>query len=110
MTHHHCPRTHRPSLWLLSPADEQVEQLQQRASAAASQLEDAVEDEDQRELEAFAQLRTVRELLQAAKRCCPTLSVCRDTVQPSAATQQFHLHGKPAQLGSARPVSEVVSS
>ena len=71
---------------LVIAADEQVEQLQRRAAAAASQLEDAPEDEDQRELEAFAQLRIVRELLQAAKRCVPFAPML-DTVQPSAATQ-----------------------
>ncbi len=39
-----------------------------RAAAAAAQLEDVPEDEDQREVEAFARLRIMRDLLQAAKR------------------------------------------
>ena len=39
-----------------------------RAAAAAQQLEDAVEDDDQREVEALTQLRIMRDLLQAAKR------------------------------------------
>ena len=39
-----------------------------RAAAAAAQLEDAVEEDDQREVEAFTQLRILRDLLQAAKR------------------------------------------
>jgi len=77
------------SIVLVGAADEQVEQLQRRAAAAASQLEDAPEDEDQRELEAFSQLRIVRELLQAAKRCFPTAR-CRDTVHSPRRPQHNH--------------------
>lgn len=49
-------------------AEEQLEGIARRASAAAAALKGSADEEDRHELETYGQLRTVRALLQAHRR------------------------------------------